>query len=94
MLQIAKINTSNQTASHGEWFIDVKFLEKLGYVETSDDIVHPIAHICKVSLAMQDGRTKYLSNVLHVPNITKNLISIGQMLSKVCMSNLTMMDAL
>jgi hypothetical protein len=65
---------------HGEWFRDVKNLEKSGYVETKDDTAHPIAHIRDVPLVMQDGKMKYLSNVLHVPNITKNLVSVGQMI--------------
>ena len=68
--------------NHGEWFKDVKNLEKPGYVETSDDIVYPIAHVGKVPLDMQDGRTKYLLDVLHVPIITKNLVSIGQMVEQ------------
>jgi hypothetical protein len=65
---------------HGEWFRDVKNLEKPGYVETGDDIAHPIVHIGNVPLAMQDGKIKYLSDVFHVPNITKNLVSVGQMI--------------
>jgi len=32
-----------------------------------------------VPLVMQDGKIKYLSDVLHVPNITKNLVSVGPM---------------
>ena len=35
--------TSNHMTSHGEWLSDVENLEKLGYVETGDDIVHLIA---------------------------------------------------
>jgi hypothetical protein len=31
---------------------------------------------------MQDGKMKYLSDVLHVPNITKNLVSVGQMIKQ------------
>jgi hypothetical protein len=31
---------------------------------------------------MQDGKIKYLSDVLHVPNITKNLVSVGQMIEQ------------
>jgi hypothetical protein len=67
---------------HGEWFRDVKNLEKLGYVETGNDTTHPIAHIGNVPLTMQDGKIKYLSDVLHVPNITKNLVSVGQMIKQ------------
>jgi hypothetical protein len=57
-------------------------MEKLGYVETGDDIAHPITHIKNVPLAMQDGKIKYLSDVLHLPNITKNLVSVGQMIEQ------------
>jgi hypothetical protein len=72
----------NHMTYHGEWFKDVKDLEKPGYVETGDVTTHPIAHIGNVPLAMQDGKIKYLSDVLHVPNITKNLVSVGQMIEQ------------
>ncbi|MCO5553994.1 hypothetical protein L7F22_007520 [Adiantum nelumboides] len=45
--------------------------------ETGDDTAHPIAHIGNVPLSLQDGNVKYLADVLHVPNITKNLVSVG-----------------
>jgi hypothetical protein len=73
---------SNHMTYHGEWFRDVKNLEKPGYVKTRDDTAHPIVHIGNVPITMQDGKIKYLSNVLHVPNITKNLVSIGQMIEQ------------
>ncbi len=60
----------------------VKNLEKPSYVETRDDTAHPIAHIGNVPLTMQDGKIKYLFDVLHVPNITKNLVSTGQMIEQ------------
>ena len=31
---------------------------------------------------MQDGKVKYLADVLHVPHITKNLVSVGQMVEQ------------
>jgi hypothetical protein len=65
--------------NHGEWFRDIKDLKTLGFVETGDDCTHPITQIGKVPLSMQNGQTKYLKDVLHVPTITKNLVSIGQM---------------
>jgi hypothetical protein len=43
---------SNHMTHHGEWFSDVKNLEKPGYVETGNDTAHPIAHIGNVPLAM------------------------------------------
>ena len=59
-----------------------KNLKKPSYVETSDDTTHLIAHVGKVPLAMQNGRTKYMLDVLHVPNIIKNLVSIGQIVEQ------------
>jgi hypothetical protein len=65
--------------NHGEWFRDTKDLKTPRFVETNDDITHPITQINEAPLSMQDGQTKYLKDVLHVPNITKNLVSVGQM---------------
>jgi hypothetical protein len=70
---------SNHMISHGEWFRDIKDLKTPGFVETGANTTHPITQIGKVPLSMQDGQTKYLKYVLHVPTITKKLISIGQM---------------
>ena len=33
-------------------------------------------------MTMQDGKVKYLADVLHVPTITKNLVSVGQMVEQ------------
>jgi len=63
--------------SHEEWFKDTRDLKTLGFVEIGDDATHPITQISKVPLSMQNGQTKYLKNVLYVPTITKNLISVG-----------------
>ncbi|MCO5585635.1 hypothetical protein L7F22_039570 [Adiantum nelumboides] len=51
-------------------------------LENWDDTAHPIAHTINVPLSLQDGNVKYLADVLHVPNITKNLVSIGQMVEQ------------
>jgi hypothetical protein len=51
--------------------LEIKDLKTPGFMETSDDITHPITQIGKVSLSMQDGQTKYLKDVLHVPTIIK-----------------------
>ena len=72
----------NNMTSHGEWFQDVHDPEKLGFVETGHDTAHPIAHVGDVPLSMQDGEVKYLADVLHVPQITKNLVSVGQMVEQ------------
>jgi hypothetical protein len=73
----------NQMSSHGEWFRDTKDLKTPGFVETGDDTTHPITQIGKVPLSMQDGQTKYLKDVLHVPTITKNLVSLARWWIKV-----------
>ena len=69
----------NHMTSHGEWFKDLQTLENLSFVKTGDDTAHPIVHIGNVPLSLQNGNVKYLADVLHVPNITKNLVSFGQM---------------
>jgi len=73
---------SNHMTSHGEWFRDTKDLKTPGFVETNDDTTHPITPIGKVSLFMQDGQTKYLKDVFHVPTITKKLVSVSQMVEQ------------
>jgi len=70
---------SNHMTSHGKWFRDAKDLKTLRFVEIGVDTTHPITKIGKVSLSMQYRQTKYLKDVLHVPTITKNLVSVGQM---------------
>ncbi len=73
---------SNHMTSHGEWLKDTKDLKTPGFVETGDDTTHPITQIGKVPLSMQDGQTKYLKDVLHVPTIKKNLVFLGQMVEQ------------
>ena len=68
--------------SHADWFREMQNLDGPGYVETRNDTAHSIVHIGKVPLSMQDGQTKYLGDVLHVPNMTKNLVSMGQMVEQ------------
>jgi len=53
--------------------LETKDLKTLRFVKTGDDTTHPIAQISKVPLSMQDGQTKYLKDVLHVPTITKKI---------------------
>ena len=73
---------SNHMTGHGEWFKEMQNLEQPGYVEIGDDTAHPIKHTGDVPLTMQDGKVKYLADVLHVPTITKNLVFVGQMAEK------------
>ena len=73
---------SNHMTSHGEWFKEIQSPEKPGFVETGDNTSHPIAHVGRVPLCMDDGNVRYLADVLHVPKITKNLVSVGQMVEQ------------
>jgi len=85
---------SNHMISRGEWFRDAKDLKTLGSVETGDDTTHPITQIDKVTLSMQDGQTKNLKDVLHVPTITKNLVFVGQMVQQGLQVTFNPMDVL
>jgi hypothetical protein len=62
--------------------LETKDLKTPRFVETSDDITHPMTQIGKVPLSMQNGQTKYLKDVLHVRTITKNPVSISQMVEQ------------
>ncbi|MCO5610711.1 hypothetical protein L7F22_064952 [Adiantum nelumboides] len=80
--KVRYLSALNHMTNHGEWFKELQALQNLGYVETGDDTAHPIVHTGHVPLSLQDGNVKYLVDVLHVPNITKNLVSIGQMVEQ------------
>ena len=73
---------SNHMTHHKIWFNELHAPEKPGYVKTGDDTLHPIEHVGKVPLSMHDGKTKHMADVLHVPTITKNLVSVGQMVDQ------------
>ncbi|MCO5596683.1 hypothetical protein L7F22_050751 [Adiantum nelumboides] len=55
------------------WYVDS---------ESGDDTTHPIVDTEFVPLLLQDGNVKYLVDVLHVPSITKNLVSVEQMVEQ------------
>ena len=74
--------SNHMTGGHAEWMQGARKMEKPRFVETGDDTAHPIVQIGKILLSMQDGKNKYLSNVFHVPNLTKNLVFIGQMVEQ------------
>ena len=72
---------SNHMTSHKEWFRELREQEQPVYVETGDDTTHPIRHIGNVPFGEKSKQT-YIKNVLHVPTITKNLVSVGQMVEQ------------
>ena len=52
-----------------------------GYIEIGGDTTHPIRHIGNVPFG-KDGKKYCIKNVLHIPTITKNLVSVGQIVEQ------------
>ena len=65
---------SNHMKSYEEWFSFLEKLEQTGVVGIRDDTPHPIVHVREVPLSYIGQRGK-LMNILHIPTITKNLVS-------------------
>ncbi|KAH7437899.1 hypothetical protein KP509_05G094300 [Ceratopteris richardii] len=72
---------SNHMSCQGSLFANLQVPSGKGCVGTGDDTQHMIEHIGDIRLG-DTSRAKALSNVLHVPTISKNLISVGQMVEK------------
>ena len=73
---------SNHMTYHQNWFSEMKEPSKPGYVKIGDDTMHPIKHVGNVPLTLEDGKEKYMFDVLHVPTIKKKLILVGQMVEQ------------
>ena len=71
-------SASNHMTSNKEWFRELQGPEKLGYVEPREDTTHPLGHIGNIPF-QEKGKQTYNKNVLHVPTITKNLVSVSEM---------------
>ena len=67
--------------SNEEWFSYMEKPEKQGVVKTGDNIPHTIEHVGEVLLSHVGQKWK-LMNVLHVPTITKNLVSVRHMVDE------------
>ena len=67
--------------SHENWFRELQKPERSSYLETRDDTIHPIQHVGNVSFRGEGNQT-YINNVLHVLPITKNLVSVGQIVEQ------------
>ena len=72
---------SNHMTSHEEWFSYLEKPEQLGVVETGDDAPRTIEHDGEVPLN-HVGQKGKLMNVLHIPTITNNLVSVGQIVDQ------------
>ena len=69
---------SHHMTSHQEWFRDLRTPDRPDYIETRDDTPHPIRHIGNVPFGKENNQT-CIKNVLHVPTITTNLVSVVMM---------------
>ena len=63
-----------------EWFSHLE-TEESKVIETGNDTSQPIEHIREVPLS-HVGQKVRLRNILHVPMITKNLVSINQIVDQ------------
>ena len=68
---------STHMTSHEHLFRELRKPDQHRYVETRDDTTRPVRHVENVPFG-NDGKQTYLKNVLHVPTITKNLLSFDQ----------------
>jgi hypothetical protein len=73
---------SNHMTGHKNWFESLREPEIPGYIQTGDNTTHQIEHVGDIPLWEAKGKTKYMFNVMHVPNLAKNLISVGQIMEQ------------
>ena len=67
--------------SHEEWFLYLEKLEKRRVIETYDDTLHTFEHVGEIPLNHVGHKGK-LMNVLPILTITKNLVSVRQIVDQ------------
>jgi len=67
---------SNHMCIHREWFKTYRSIND-GVMYMGNDVTCNIVGIGSIQLQMFDGTTKMLTDVIHVPDLRKNLISLG-----------------
>ncbi|KHN24596.1 hypothetical protein glysoja_046778, partial [Glycine soja] len=72
---------SNHMSGKKTWFceLDESVTRKIRF---ADDSVVNAEGIGKIKIQSKDGKDSFISDVLYVPNMKSNLISIGQLLEK------------
>lgn len=66
---------------HKQWFMDLKH-ERLGSVLLGNDQVCSVEGIGSIKLKLHDGSCKILSEVTYIPQLKRNLVSLGMLESK------------
>lgn len=64
-----------------EWFFDLNEAVK-SKVRLADNLVISVEGVGKVIIKRNDGVRAYISDVLYVPNMKNNLLSLGQLVEK------------
>jgi hypothetical protein len=67
---------SNHMCLHRHWFITYQSIDD-GIVYMGNDISYKVVGIGSIQIKMFDGSFKILTDVRHVPELRKNLISLG-----------------
>ena len=67
---------------NGDCFSEQNMMKQEEYVATSDNTLHLITHVSNVLLKLDLGEHNTLGDVLHVPTISKSLVSVGQMVDQ------------
>ncbi|XP_019430380.1 PREDICTED: uncharacterized protein LOC109337785 [Lupinus angustifolius] len=72
---------SNHMTGKKEWFTSLDETTK-SKVKFADNSAVSVEGIGKIVIQRKDGKKAYISNVLYVPKMKSNLISLGQLLEK------------
>ena len=75
---LIELGVSCHITPHREWFHEYEKYNG-GYVYLGDDSPASIIGRGRVKLKLKDGRIRTLPGVLSIPNLARNLISIGKM---------------
>ncbi|KHN05194.1 hypothetical protein glysoja_042566, partial [Glycine soja] len=72
---------SNHMTGHREWFVNIddKVKSKIKFADNSSVTTEGIG---KVMIQRKDGQHSFINDVLYVPNMKNNLLSLGQLLEK------------
>lgn len=72
---------SSHMSGHKEWFVDLDE-ERKSSVRFADNSIITADGVGKILVKKKNGRKAYIPEVLYVPSVKHNLISLGQLLEK------------